>query len=99
MHSGYLYMSTEQKIKPKKLGPFIVSRVVNYNAYKLNLLVYLQIWPIFNVDWLEPYTPLLPDQSIPTLSDPDIIDNNLERKVDAIVDAKRQNDTYYYHIH
>jgi len=50
MHSGYLYMSTEQKIKPKKLGPFIVSRVVNYNAYKLNLLVYLQIWPIFNVD-------------------------------------------------
>ena len=30
-----------KKLSQKKLGPFIVSRVVNHNAYKLNLLVHL----------------------------------------------------------
>jgi len=39
-----------KKLSQKKLGPFIVSRVVNHNAYKLNLLVHLWIWSIFNVN-------------------------------------------------
>ena len=88
-----------QKLGPKQIVPFSIKRVINQNAYKLNLLAHLWIWPVFNVDQLEPYIPLLPGQPLPPAPDPDIINGKPEWEVDVIIDARRHRGTYQYRVH
>jgi len=39
-----------QKLDQKKIGPYTITKIINRNAYQLNLSAYLQIWPVFNID-------------------------------------------------
>jgi len=39
-----------QKLDQKKIGLYTITKIINRNAYQLNLSVHLQIWPVFNID-------------------------------------------------
>ena len=88
-----------QKLSQKKIGLFTITKVINQNVYKLNLLTYFCIWPIFNINCLESYIPLLPSQVPLWTPDPEIIDGKPEWKVDTIVNIKKQKGTYLYKVH
>jgi len=70
------------------IGPYTITKIININAYQLNLPVYLQIWPVFKINQLEPYILLLNSQPILDPPDPDIIDSKAEWKVDIIIGAE-----------
>ena len=88
-----------QKLNQKKIGPYTVTKIINRNAYELNLPVNIQVWPVFNVDQLKPYIFPLPRQPLPMLPDPEVLYNELEWKVNIIIDVKQQNNKYFYKVY
>ena len=78
-----------QKLSQKKIEPYTVTKIINRNAYKLNLPANIQVWPVFNIDQLKPYIPPLPRQPLPMLPNPKVLNNELKWKVDIIIDAKQ----------
>jgi hypothetical protein len=59
LSTEHLKMLGSEKRSPKfackYLGPFKIKRVVNANAYELDLPAPLQIHPVLNIDRLKPY--------------------------------------------
>jgi len=88
-----------QKLSQKKIRPYTITKIINRNAYKLNLPANIQVWPVFNINQLKPYIPSLPGQPLPMLPNPKVLDNELEWKVNTIIDTKQQNDEYFYKVH
>jgi len=62
-----------KKLDYKRVGPYKVSKVINQNAYKLDLPNTLRIHNVFHVSLLDVYTPpvtgQLPEEPLPTLAD------------------------------
>jgi len=87
------------KLDQKKIGLYTITKIINRNAYQLNLPIYLWIWLVFNIDRLEPYIPPLNGQPILDLPDPNIIDSKVEWEIDTIIGAEQYNGIYLYKVH
>lgn len=62
-----MHQKGNHKLKPKKLGQFPIGKVINENAYIIDLPLEFQISHTFNVSDITPYYP--PDQIPIQLSD------------------------------
>jgi hypothetical protein len=79
-----------KKLDRKKVGPFTVKRVINRNAYELDLPTHMKIHPVFHIELLEPYRSPMPGQILEEdATEPMYIDGNKEYGVRAIIDAVR----------
>ena len=63
-----------RKLKPIWYGPFEILQKIGTNAFHLNLLLYMQIYSIFNVENLKLYEPLMildedTDIQVPSIDD------------------------------
>ncbi len=81
---------TSKKLDYKRIGPYQVSKVINRNAYKLDLPATLRIHNVFHVSLLDTYTEPVPGQLLaepmPVISS-DEPDSN-EWEVDRILDSR-----------
>jgi hypothetical protein len=91
-----------RKLTEPWIGPYMVKRVVNANAYELDLPASLQIHPVVNVSRLLPHrdgSEAFPDRPIPlTRPDPAGTDDNGEPvwEVERVLDHRtRRNRTQY----
>lgn len=66
------------KLKPKKMDPFPIVKVVNDNACIINLSLILQISHTFNISYIAPY--YSPDQANMQLSE---LESSFEEERDA----------------
>jgi hypothetical protein len=75
------------KLSAKYIGPFTIKRVVNDNAYELDLPPSLQIHPVINITRLKPYrdgAQLFPSRPPPDeRPPPEIIDENGEESYEV----------------
>src|SRR5439155_968659 len=78
-----------KKLDYKRIGPYTVTKVINKNAYKLNLPPTLRIHNVFHVSLLDAYkspvTGQLPPEPLPVISsdDPDSTEWEVERIIDS----------------
>jgi len=79
-----------KKLDYKRIGPYTVSKVINKNAYKLDLPITLRIHNVFHVSLLDKYSPpvtgQLPEEPLPILAN----DGNEEWEVERILDSRRR---------
>jgi hypothetical protein len=78
-----------KKLNYKRTGPFTVSKIINKNAYELDLLSTMRNHNIFHVSLLNRYTPPVHDQPS---SEPHtrIVEETEEWEVDCILDSRRR---------
>jgi hypothetical protein len=77
-----------KKFDQRKIGPYPVTRVINQNAYQLELPPEIRVHPVFHVELLEPYIPPQDGQERPP-DVPVLVDGHEEWDVDKILGAKR----------
>jgi hypothetical protein len=79
-----------KKLDYKRIGPYTVSKVINRNAYKLDLPSTLRIHNVFHVSLLDPYIPPIagqpPAEPLPAISGDD--DAEAEWEVERILDSR-----------
>ena len=69
-----------RKLRPLRYGPYTITKAIGDNAFEFNIPPFLGLHPVFNVDRLRPYFPLLLDrleiaeQLTPTKLNPDCMD-------------------------
>lgn len=84
---------TSKKLDYKRIGPYQVSKVINRNAYKLDLPATLRIHNVFHISLLDTYTEPIPGQlpaePMPVISS-DEPDSN-EWEVDRILDSRARS--------
>jgi hypothetical protein len=79
-----------QKLRPLRYGPYTITKVVGSSAFELNTPPFLGLYPLFNVDLLQPYFPPLLDtyeiteQLTPTELNPDYME---QASTNQIVDT------------
>ena len=84
-----------RKLTEKYIGPYRVKRVVNANAYELELPASLKIHPVINISHLKEYrdgTGAFPDRPVPlTRPEPEALDDNgaPEWLVDRLLDHRK----------
>jgi hypothetical protein len=84
-----------KKLDCKRAGPYTVSKTINKNAYKLDLMKTMRNHNVFHVSLLEQYTP-------PTIGQPPsephhvIVDDSEEWEVDRILESKRRYRKLHY---
>ena len=87
-----------QKLDYKRTGPYTVSKVINKNAYKVDLPYTIRKHNVFHVSLLDRYTP-------PTACQPPselqlmVVDNSDEWEVDQILDSNRCYRKLPYLVH
>jgi len=83
-----------KKLDYKRTGPYTVSKVINKNAYKLDLPYTIRKDNIFHVSLLDRYTPPTAGQP-PSEPQPTVVDDSDEWEVDRILNSKRR----YWKLH
>jgi hypothetical protein len=78
-----------KKLDYKRTGPYTVSKVINKNAYKLDLPYTIRKHNVFHVSLLDRYTPPTAGQP-PSEPQPTVVDDSDEWEVDRILDSKRR---------
>ncbi|SJL04865.1 uncharacterized protein ARMOST_08236 [Armillaria ostoyae] len=79
----------KKKLDDKRVGPFVIQEKRGLSAYKLKLPPTWKIYPVFNETLLTPYiTPTFPNQQQEPPPPPDLIDDEPEYEVEAILDHK-----------
>ena len=77
-----------KKLDHKRLSLFTVEEVLSNNAYKLKLPSSMKIHPIFHVVKLIPFkADEIPEQTLPKIPDPIIVDDHMEYEVEDILDS------------
>jgi truncated hemoglobin YjbI len=84
-----------KKLDYKRAGPYTVSKVINKNAYKLDLPKMMRIHDVFHVSLLDSYTPPIAGQP-PSEPQPTIVDDSDEWEVERILDSKRRYRRLHY---
>jgi len=79
-----------KKLKPIRYGPFEIMEQVSENAFRLNLLTYMNIYSVLNVEYLKLYEPSMLtedeaslDQIFPSLDD--LAPNTMDELKDSIL--------------
>ena len=77
------------KLAPRRHGPFAISQVMSPVSYRLELPHQWRIHPVFHIDLLTPYRETkIHGENYPRPS-PELIDNEEEYEVEAILDSRR----------
>jgi hypothetical protein len=84
-----------KKLDYKRTGPYTVSKVINKNAYKLDLPYTIRKHNVFHVSLLDRYTPPTAGQP-PAEPRPTIVDDSDKWEVDRILDSKRRYQKLHY---
>jgi hypothetical protein len=84
-----------KKLDYKRSGPYTVSKVINQNAYKLDLPYTIRKYIVFPVSLLDRYTPPTAGQP-PSEPQPTVVDDSDEWQVDQILDSKRRYRKLHY---
>jgi hypothetical protein len=81
-----------KKLDYKRIGPYTVSKVINKNAYNLDLPSTLRIHDVFHVSLLDVYKePTIgqpPAEPLPAISGDDVDDTESEWEVERILDSR-----------
>jgi len=75
-----------KKLGYKRTGPYTVTKIINKNAYKLDLPKTWQNHNVFHVSQLDHYTPPVVGQP-PSEPHPVIVDHSEEWEVECILDS------------
>jgi hypothetical protein len=88
-----------KKLDDKRAGPYTVSKIINQNAYKLDLPKTMQNHNVFHVSQLDRYTPPVVGQPLSEQL-PTIVDESGGEKwqVDGIIDSKLRYRKLHYLI-
>jgi hypothetical protein len=86
-----------KKLDYKRTGPYKVSKVINDNAYRLDLPPTMRIHNVFHVSLLDRYMPPVEGQHPPE-PQPTIVDDNDEYEVERILDSKLRYRKLHYHV-
>ena len=86
-----------KKLDYKHTGPYTVSKIINKNAYKLDLPNTMQNQNVFHVSLLDRYAPPVEGQP-PSEPQPMIVDDSEEWEVDRILDSKLRYRKLHYLI-
>jgi hypothetical protein len=86
---------TSKKLDFKCTGPYMVSKVINKSAYKVDLPYTIRKHNVFHVLLLNHFTPPTPGQ-LPSEPQPTIVDDSEEWEVDRILDSKRRYRKLHY---
>ncbi|SJL18800.1 uncharacterized protein ARMOST_22401 [Armillaria ostoyae] len=79
----------KKKLDDKRVGPFTILEKCGLSAYKLKLLLTWKIYPVFNETLLTPYmAPTFPNQQQEPPPPPDLINDEPEYEVEAIINHK-----------
>jgi len=78
-----------KKLDYKWTGPYTVRKVINRNAYKLDLLYAIRKHNVFPISLLDGYTPPIAGQP-PSEPQPTVVDDSDEWEVDRILKSKRR---------
>ncbi|KAF8704322.1 hypothetical protein RHS03_06068, partial [Rhizoctonia solani] len=89
--------SNSNKLDPKRLGPFKVTKKISSHAYCLKLPESLKIHDVFYVGLLSK-SHKSPSQPFPERPPPETIEGEEEYKVEQIIDSKRQQGKWFYLI-
>jgi hypothetical protein len=94
-----------QKLLPIFYGPYTIAKAVGSNYFELNTPPFLGLHPMFNVDLLRPYFPLLLDileiaeQMTLTEINPDCMEHaSIDQIVDTQVKGTRQQRIQLYRV-
>ncbi len=79
----------KKKLDDKRIGPFTILDKTGAAAYKLKLPPHWKIHPHFNEKLLTPYIlPAFPNQEIPPLPPPELINDEEEFEIEEILDSR-----------
>ena len=81
----------------KRTGPFMVSQVINDEAYRLDLSAKMHLHNVFHVSLLDCYMPPVKGQHV-AKSQPMIVDDSEQYEVERILNSKRRYRKLYYHV-
>ena len=77
------------KLAPRRHGPFVISQVMSPVSYRLKLPHQWRIHPVFHTDLLTPYHETKTHGGNYQCPPPELIDNEEEYEVEAILDSRR----------
>ena len=77
------------KLAPRRHGPFVVTQVMSPISYQLELPHQWRIHPVFHTDLLTPYRETKTHGENYQRPPPELIDNEEEFEVEAILDSRR----------
>ena len=77
------------KLAPRRHGPFTISQVMSSVSYRLELPHQWRIHPVFHIDLLTPYRETKMHGDNYQRPPPELIDNEEEFEVEAILDSRR----------
>jgi hypothetical protein len=84
-----------KKLDYKRTGPYTVSKIINKNAYKLDLPNTMRNHNVFQVSLLDRYAPPVKGQP-PSEPQPTIVDDSEEWEVDRVLDSKLRYRKLHY---
>jgi protein-tyrosine phosphatase len=87
-----------KKLDYKRTGPYTVSKVINKNAYKLDLPYTIQKHNIFHLSFVDHYKSPTAGQP-PSAPQPTGIDDSDEWEVNEILDSKPRYWKFHYLVH
>jgi hypothetical protein len=87
-----------KKLDYKRTGPYTVSKIINKNAYKLDLPSTMRNHDGFHVSLLDRYTPPVGGQP-PSELHPMIVYDTVEWEVDRLLDYRRRYRKLHYLVH
>ena len=77
------------KLAPRRHGPFVIAQVMSPVSYRLELPHQWRIHPVFHTDLLTPYRETKTHGENYQRPPPELIDNEEEFEVEAILDSRR----------
>lgn len=87
-----------RKLAPKREGPFEITEVINALNYRLRLPATWKVHPVFHASFLTPYKENDTHGPNYTRPPPDLIDDQEEYEVEAIVGHRKQRGGISYRI-
>jgi len=84
-----------KKLDYKRTGPYTVNKIINKNAYNLDLPNTMQNHNVFHVSLLDRYAPPVEGQP-PSELQPTIVDDSEEWEVDRVLDSKLRYRMLHY---
>jgi len=87
-----------RKFKPRREGPFIIDKVLGSVTYRLKLPPGWQIHPVYHASLLTPYIENDTHGPSFTKPPPDLIDNQEEFEIEAIISHRRKGNQWQYLI-
>lgn len=88
-----------KKLTHKFIGPFRIRDIIGKQAYRLDLpKEYSRLHNVFHVSLLEPYHRRAGEAAAPLLKGPDLVDNEEEWEIEALLDRRTRKGQIWYKV-